>query len=80
MMPPGSRRPKILVVDDQDIVRYTMEVVPGNQGYQVFQASSVMEAISALARHRPDLVLLDMTMPDIEGIVLLRQMRKSPVF
>lgn len=76
----GQRKPRILVVDDQDIVRYTMDVVLGNQGYEVFQSSSVMEAISELAKHRPDLVLLDMTMPDIEGIVLLRQMRKSPVF
>jgi DNA-binding response OmpR family regulator len=75
-----SRKPKIMVVDDQEIVRYTLDVVLENQGYQVFQASGVLEAISVLAQNRPDLVLLDLTMPDIEGIVLLRQMRKSPLF
>lgn len=74
------KKPKILVVDDQEIVRYTMDVVLGNQGYLVFQAAGVMEGIAALAEHHPDLVLLDLTMPDIEGIVLLRQMRKSPQF
>jgi len=75
-----NSKPRILVVDDQEIVRYTMDVVLTQQGYRVLQASSVSEAVEVLAAHQPDLVLLDLTMPGNDGIVLLRQMRQSALY
>ena len=75
-----NTKPRILVVDDQDIVRYTMDVVLTQQGYRVLEASSVPEAVEVLAAHHPDLVLLDLTMPGGDGIVLLRQMRQSALY
>lgn len=81
-MPPfaARARPRILVVDDQEIIRYSMDSVFTNQGYRVSVASSVAEASEVLASQRPDLVLLDLSMPVADGMVLLRQMRASPTY
>jgi CheY-like chemotaxis protein len=76
----SSAKPKILVVDDQEIIRYSVDSVFTNQGFRVFQASSVAEAAEVLAAQRPDLVILDLSMPGADGMVLLRQMRSGPVF
>jgi len=76
----ANARPRILVVDDQEIIRYSMDSVFTNQGYRVSVASSVAEASVVLASQRPDLVILDLSMPVADGMVLLRQMRASPTY
>lgn len=81
-MPPfaANARPRILVVDDQEIIRYSMDSVFTNQGYRVSVASSVAEASEVMASQRLDLVILDLSMPVADGMVLLRQMRASPTY
>lgn len=67
----------ILVVDDEieiiRLLRYNLAA----QGYQVFTASSGEEALQELARHRPDLVLLDLNLPDMSGLEVCRRVRTS---
>jgi DNA-binding NtrC family response regulator len=64
---------KILVVDDESDIRETLKEILGEEGYQVEVAANAAEARAARAREEPDLVLLDIWMPDTDGISLLRE-------
>ena len=67
---------KILIVDDdQNILRLYKEELE-EDGYAVVTASSGQEAIEQFERENPDLVTLDILLPDIDGIKLLRQMKE----
>jgi DNA-binding response OmpR family regulator len=68
----------ILVVDDDaDIVR-TIKSNLMREGYQVICASNGYEACQSSLSHLPDLVLLDIVMPGIDGIEVCRQLRTNP--
>jgi DNA-binding NtrC family response regulator len=64
---------KILVVDDEADIRETLREILGEEGYEVEVAANAAEARAARARDEPDLVLLDIWMPDTDGISLLRE-------
>ena len=64
---------KILVVDDESDIRETLREILGDEGYEVEVAANAAEARVARARQEPDLVLLDIWMPDTDGISLLRE-------
>ena len=81
---PNARRSpmpkKILTIDDDPyIVKYITEVLSDN-GYATCSASSVEEALSVLEAERPDLVTLDMEMPDEWGPRFYRKMSMNPAF
>ena len=59
---------KILVVDDEQDIRETLKEILGEEGYEVEVAANAAEARAARAREEPDLVLLDIWMPDTDGI------------
>lgn len=67
--------PQILVVDDNasnvDILRMRLQA----NGYQVVTAADGEEALSAVAQHQPDLILLDIMMPKLDGIEVCRRLR-----
>ncbi len=65
--------PRILVVDDEADIRETLKEILGEEGYEVEVAANAAAARAALARQEPDLVLLDIWMPDTDGISLLRE-------
>jgi CheY-like chemotaxis protein len=66
---------KILVVDDDPgNLKLAVTVLQG-AGYEALSARSGAEGIAAARAHSPDLVLLDIQMPDMDGIATLRQMR-----
>lgn len=67
-------RKKILVVDDDADLRRTLVLLLG-QDYELVEASCGTEAIDRLVRGRPDLVLLDVTMPGMDGIEVLQSAR-----
>ena len=65
----------ILVVDDErDIAEIVSELLQG-EGYRTTLAYDGQEALTALRKHRPDAVVLDLKMPVLDGIQVLRQMR-----
>ena len=68
---------KILVVDDQPGVRRLLQEVLRSAGYQVETASSGFEALSMLPQVTPDLILLDMKMPGMDGLETLRIIRET---
>ena len=64
---------KILVVDDEADIRSLLQEILSEEGYDVEAAADANEARAARTRQQPDLVLLDIWMPDIDGITLLRE-------
>ena len=68
---------KILIVDDdQNILRLYKEELE-EEGYQIVTASNGREAIEQFDKEDPDLVTLDILLPDTDGIKLLRQMKEK---
>lgn len=69
---------KILLVDDEpdilEIVGYNLE----SEGYQVFKAENGVEAIEVAKKKNPDLIILDVMMPEMDGIETCEQLRKIP--
>jgi two-component system sensor histidine kinase ChiS len=69
--------PQILVVDDEPINIQVLRNVLQPQGYVVRAADSGRAALEAVERHAPDLVILDVMMPDIGGLDVARQLRRT---
>ena len=67
---------QILVVDDEPNVRLSYRVTLETEGYTVFEADCGTKALEQLAAHHFDLAILDMRMPEMDGLDLLAEMRK----
>jgi len=67
----------ILVVDDKSSVRLLLQDYLGEQGYRVVPAANGREAIYAARREKPDLILLDLMMPEMDGYTFLKQYRQE---
>jgi two-component system chemotaxis response regulator CheY len=67
--------PKILLVDDAEFSRGRMSKTLGNAGYSVIQAENGFEAVSRYCDEKPDVVLMDITMPEMDGLSALRQIK-----
>jgi len=68
---------KILVVDDEPPIRKLLRVGLGSEGYTVVEASNGKIALEQVKAERPDLILLDLGLPDIAGHELLRRWREE---
>ncbi|MEW5961802.1 MAG: response regulator [Chloroflexota bacterium] len=68
--------PRVLVVDDERAIRRFLRTSLTANGYTVFEASNGTEALSAAANQRPDVVILDLGLPDIEGTEVTRRLRE----
>lgn len=68
---------RILVVDDEADIRSLLEEILSDEGYEVMSAANAVEARRRRAALHPDLVLLDIWMPDVDGISLLREWSNS---
>ncbi len=66
----------ILVVDDQDSIRHFVSQALADEGHDVRQAGSVREARDSMTQDQPDLVVLDVKLPDGSGLDLLREIKK----
>jgi two-component system, OmpR family, KDP operon response regulator KdpE len=70
--------PKILVVDDEPQIRTLLRTTLTRGGYRVVEASTAREAINAKVIDRPDLILLDLGLPDRDGLELVAALRGDP--
>jgi pilus assembly protein CpaE len=69
---------KILVVDDDLDTLRLVGLMLERQGYQIMAASSGQQALNMIQNERPDLVLLDLMMPEMDGVEVARRLRGSP--
>jgi two-component system, OmpR family, KDP operon response regulator KdpE len=67
---------RVLVVDDERAIRRFLRVSLTAHGYSVFEASGGREALQAVSSDRPDLIILDLGLPDMDGIEVTRQLRE----
>jgi two-component system KDP operon response regulator KdpE len=67
---------RVLVVDDEPAIRRYLSVLLSAHGYAVFEAEGGQAAMSAVLAHRPDLVILDLGLPDLDGIEVTRLLRE----
>jgi len=68
---------KILVVDDEDRVRESIRETLSDEGYRVIEAADGTKVLGIIKSERPDLVLLDIWMPEVDGIGLLKDIKKQ---
>ena len=70
-----SNKPMILVVEDDAAVRNLMAVTLETQGYRYHLARNGAEALIEATTHQPDVMLLDLGLPDMEGVDIIRKVR-----
>jgi signal transduction histidine kinase/DNA-binding response OmpR family regulator len=73
-------RPRILVVDDDPMNRDILQTLLGAQGFATLTAVDGEEALAIAKAQRPDLILLDVMMPKVDGIEVCRRLRSDPAF
>ena len=71
------KSPTILVVDDEPQIRRVMRATLSAQGYTILEAANGDAALEQFRRERPDLILLDMNMPGMDGLETCRQIRAT---
>lgn len=70
----GSQR--VLVVDDEAPIRRYLRAALGAQGLTVYESATGDEALQAVLSHRPDIIILDLGLPDMDGIEVTRRLRE----
>jgi PAS domain S-box-containing protein len=68
----------ILAVDDNEASRYAVARILRHAGYRVLEAASGAETLAQVERERPDLVILDVNLPDTDGYAMCRQLKADP--
>lgn len=71
-----SQQPSILIIDDEPQIRKFLRISLGSQGYRVIEGSTGREGLACAALEKPDLVVLDLGLPDMDGQTVLRELRE----
>ena len=67
---------EVLIIDDEAPIRKLLDITLGSNGYSVKQAATAREGLSLAASHSPDLVILDLGLPDEDGQSVLKKLRQ----
>lgn len=71
-------QPTVLVVDDDELQRKLVDKALAAENYNLVFSASGVEALSVLRKLRPDLILMDVMMPDMDGLAVTRQIKAAP--
>lgn len=66
---------KILVVDDAEFLRVRISKMLSSEGHEIIEAENGVKAVETYKKARPDVVLMDITMPEMDGLTALREIR-----
>ena len=66
---------KILIVDDAEFLRVRISKMLTGEGYEIFEADNGAKAVNLYKSTQPDLVLMDITMPEMDGLTALKEIR-----
>ncbi len=69
---------RILLVEDNPANQLLAAAVLEREGFEVTVVECAQDALSAIAEHRPDLVLMDIQLPEVDGLTLTRQLKADP--
>lgn len=73
-----GRRLRVMIVDDDPLIRDVVRTVLEDASYEIVEAADGAGALEAAARRRPDVVLLDIMMPGMDGYAVCRALRRDP--
>ena len=76
----GQTRKKILVVEDSPTIRKVVSITLSQKGYEIIEAGDGLEALSRLNEAKPDLILLDIILPKMDGYQILSIIKENPEF
>ncbi len=68
--------PTILVIEDDPPIQKFLRATLGSQGYQVIESATAKDGLIQAASRTPDLIVLDLGLPDLDGVELMRQLRE----
>lgn len=68
-------RDKVLIVEDEQNIKNFMSTILAANGFDTLMAGSAKEALSMISSHCPDLIILDLGLPDMDGMEVLKQVR-----
>ncbi|MGA3348164.1 MAG: ATP-binding protein [Candidatus Sulfotelmatobacter sp.] len=69
---------KVLLIDDDEVSRYVVKTVLGQINLRISEASGGADGLQKAAEERPDMIILDLSMPDISGVEVLRKLKENP--
>jgi two-component system KDP operon response regulator KdpE len=72
----SNNTPLLLLIEDEYRIRYFLRVTLTNNGYRLIEATTAQEGLVQAATHPPDLVLLDLRLPDLDGLEVIRRLRE----
>jgi len=75
-----DRKPRILIAEDFEEVRAPLKLMLKLAGFDPLEAEDGQQAIEIVQREKPDLVLIDITLPIVDGLQATRQIRSDPQF
>lgn len=74
----GKSHPRVLIIDDDETSRYLVRTVLANSGCEMWEANGGIEGVRLAKEYGPDIVILDLTMPDLNGFEVLKELDRDP--
>ena len=72
----AAERKRVLVIDDDETFQYVIrQIISGHDRYHIFQASNAMDGLRLAREEHPDVILLDLQMPQVDGFAVLKELR-----
>ncbi|HID52125.1 MAG TPA: response regulator [Anaerolineae bacterium] len=67
----------VLIVDDEQMTRSLLRMMLQREDYRIYEAGDGVEALTAVHQYRPDLILLDVMMPNMDGLTVCKRLRED---